>query len=241
MENVSYISVKGPRARAGPLRGLGGVEPWERTAAETDEVYLWRAKLSGLKIRSIEDMQAIARAVGRGEGLGLDLRGIAVTDNSDGSYSIDAAMTAKAPLVYAPLVFNDAAQVGQAVKTELTSRFPNLVVSGAHFDQITDAEPRHPALDFWLSHSVLWDLPWALFPAFEKGQPTGAFARFEGLYQGNAEQGLDLKPWPRTEPSIGPTLASSSSSTVLWLAGGAVALYVIYRLSSRQGYQGAAA
>jgi len=230
MQNVSYIPVRVRRPT-----GFGAVEPWDRLAAETDEVYLWRAHFDGITIKSVEDMQAIARAIGRSEGLGLDLRGIAVS-TSAGGYDVDAVMTAKAPLVYPPFVFNDAAAIAAGVKTELASRFGSLVISGAKFDQITDDAPKHPALDFWLSHTVIWDLPTGLLPAMDKGQPTAAFARFEGLYQGHAEDGINLKPWPKDDPGMGPPLKMASSTTLLWVAGGAFALFAIYRMN-----QGAAA
>lgn len=215
---------------------FGTVESWNRIAAETDEVYLWRARFSGADIRSLEDMQAIAAAIGSNQGLGLDLRGIAVQAAGPGNvYDVDAALTSKTFLLYTPIGFNTAADIAQKVQVALADRFPSLTVGDARFDEINDTDPKHPALDFWLYSPVIWDIPGgAAFPHLEKGVPTHAFERFEGLYRGTALDGANLKKWqqpgsPGSEPgSEQPT--SEGDTTLLWVAGGLVALWF---LSSR--------
>lgn len=224
------------------LRSFGGIEPWSRIAAETDEVYLWRATFLGADIRAIQDVQAIAGAIGKNQGLGLDLRGIAVENAGSGNtYDVDAAFTAKQNLVYLPGT-SSASEIATRVATELAARFPGLSVTGARFEQITDDVPKHPALDFWLYHTIIWDIPGgSLLPMLEKGNPTHAFARFEGLYRGKAEQGASLKKWPKDQPIEPPNgngngvADDGTVALVLLAAGAAVAAYLIYQRTSRQG------
>lgn len=224
------------------LRSLAGIEPWERIVAETDEVYLWRATFLGASIDSIEDMQAIARAIGMHQRLGLDLRGIAVESAGSGNtYTVDAAFTSKQHLIYVPGQAT-AEDIATRVATELAARFPGLSISDARFEQITDDAPKHPALDFWLYHTVIWDIPaGSVLPTLEVGNPTHAFARFEGLYRGKAEQGATLKKWPKDQPpppNGNGTNGGADESVVplvLLAAGAAVAVYLIYQRTSRQG------
>lgn len=216
-----------------------GIEPWERVVAETDEVYLWRATLLGADIRGISDVQAIAAAIGRNQGLGLDLRGVAVESTGSGNtYDVDAAFTSKAQMVYVPGQAT-AEDIAQRVATELEARFAGVAVRGARFEQITDDAPKHPALDFWLYHSIIWDIPsGVLFPTLEKGNPTHAFARFEGLYRGKAEQGASLKKWPEDRPpGSGANGVNESSVLPFVLLAGSAALvaYLVYQRTDRKG------
>lgn len=230
--NVSYIA-------------LGGIEPWRRLLAGTDEVFLWRATFNGANIRTIHEMQDIAGAIGRYQKLGLDLRGIAVEASGSGdTYSVDAAFTAKQTLTYLPGMSN-AEDIAERVRAALLRRFPGLQITGAHFEVINDDSPKHPALDFWLSHTVIWDIPGGLVPFLEDGSPTAAYGRFEGLYRGTADQGISLKSWPKDDPfekpngSNGgdkpPLATAKTDSTVLWVAGAAVVAWLIFRKPARKG------
>jgi hypothetical protein len=223
------------------LHSFGGIEPWERLMAEADEVYLWRATFQGANIDSIVDMQAIAGAIGRNQRLGLDLRGIAVQAAGSGNtYDVDAAFTAKANTVYTPGM-STAGDIATRVATELADRFPGLTITNARLEQITDDEPKHPALNFWLYHTIIWDIPGgSALPILEEGKPTHAFARFEGLYRGKAEQGASLKKWPMDQPppngNGGANGGAESIVPLVLLAGGAaVAVYLIFQRTSRQG------
>lgn len=226
---------------AGILRyqSLSGIEPWGRSTAETDEVYLWRSRFLGANIRTQADMQAIAAAVGKNPNLGFDLRGIAVESTGPGNeYTVDAAYTTKVPRVFTidPTI-DTAEDIARKVQVELTDRFPGIQVSGAHFDEINDDDPKHPALDFWRSQPVLYDAQF-----LGSIVPTDAFARFEGLFQGKAEDGIGLKKWPKEQPGPGPGpgpngngSGSGSSAWIWWLAGTGVAMWLILR--TPQGYE----
>jgi hypothetical protein len=219
------------------LRSFGGIEPWSRIMAETDEVYLWRATFQGADIRSILDMQAIARAIGKHQGLGLDLRGIAAEASGPGNtYDVDAAFTSKTHLIYPPGT-SSAEDIAVSVATALAARFPGLAIVNARFEQITDDVPKHPALDFWLYHTIIWDIPGgSLLPIMEEGEPTH-------LYRGKAEQGATLKKWPKEQPppnggngnGINGGADDSTVPLVLLGVGAAVAVYLIYQRTSRQG------
>lgn len=218
-----------------------GIEPWGRYFAETDEVYLWRTELSGARIRSLEDMQAIAGAVGRYQSLGLDLRGIAVLPLGDERYQLDAALTAKQHMSYLPGMAT-ADDIAQKVQVALAGRFPGLFVGSARFEEINDDPPLHHALDFWRYQPVIWDIPGGLvLPFLDEGKPTQAYAEFRGLYRGRAEDGLNLKPW--TEPTNGqPPVpppgksppSSGGDTTILWIAGGLVAIWLAARVMKEQ-------
>lgn len=214
---------------------LSGTGPWDRNTAETDEVYVWRARFNGAPIRSIEDVQAIARAVGSTHNLGFDLRGVTIAPQN-GDYQVDAVYTSKWPRFFAfdPTI-DDAGSIGNKVRAALLGRYPNLVVSGPGFFQIDDSTPKHPALDFWRAHPVLWEMPF-----FGAGFPTDAFARFEGLYRGTYDQGIQLQPWPREEPGLKPNgtaKAALGDTTILWLVGGAAAAWLVYSTMKEQQHE----
>ena len=183
--------------------GVGGFEPWRQVGVETDEVYVWRGRVSGIQISSIGDVKAIAVAFGKAsKGMNLNIplfpvlfsvKGIALTPITESMFTLDAALTANAAEVMdAGLITDDAEEIGQSLASGLQSIWPGASVSEAGFHVINDNEPKHPALDFWLSHPTIWD------PGLGNGgASTAALDRFEGLYRGRAEQGLNLKPWPR--------------------------------------------
>jgi len=225
------------------LQSFGGIEPWGRYAGETDEVYLWRATFNKANIRSIQDMQAIAEAIGRNQGLGFDLRGIAVDPVDDEKFTVDGALTTKNPVLITP-GSSTPEDIAARVVASLASRFPEMAITNARFEQITDDEPKHPALDFWLYQPIIWDIPsgTVLPPSMETGKPTHAFARFEGLFRGKAEQGSALKKWPKDEPFKPPNGNGKPNgdetnivAVVLVLAGAAAVGYLIYRETGKQG------
>jgi len=230
------------RSTGAPV-SYAGVESWGRNVAETDEVYIWRVNLSGALVRTLEDMQEIAGAIGRNQRLCLDLRGITVLPVGEKSYKLDAVFTVKKPRLYNPFV-STAEDIAQRVQTELAGRFPGLWVGGAKFEEINDSAPIHHALDFWRYQPVIWDIPPRMwFPLEEEGKPTHAFAKFEGLFRGRAEDGLNLKPWtepidkkppPGTDLPAQPPPSKKEDSTILWLAGGIVAIWLASRVLKEQ-------
>lgn len=226
---MSYAPVRSENV----WRPLSGFGPWERNAAETDEVYVWRGIFSGADIRTIEDLQDIARVIGSQQDWGLDLRGVAVKDLGDGRFQVDAAFTSKTPRVYAPSMgFDDAGEIAMKLRTGLASRFGIFNIEAAQLLQFDDEQPIHPAFDFWrFQVPVIYETPFQGKPV-----PTGAFARFEGLYQGTAEDGINLKPWPRDdkpEPPSPKVEEPEQDNDLVWLAAGALALFAAYRFSKK--------
>lgn len=223
------------------LSSFAGVGPWGRNAAETDEVYLWRAQLLDANVRNIQDVQAIAGAIGGGQNLGLDLRGIALASAGSGNtYNVDAAFTTKVPRIFAgDPTLDTAADIATKVHAALAERFPGLQIADPHFDEINDDSPKHPALDFWRFHPVIYEAQF-----LGSVVPTSAFARFEGLYRGNAEQGASLKKWPKDQPfpkpgnggnGNGQAGGVSTGEAILWVAGAAAVAWLLFRKPTRKG------
>lgn len=215
---------------------LSGIEPWSRGVAETDEVYLWRGQLLGAEPRGLSDVQAIARAIGTSQNLGLDLRGIAYAASGPGTeHQLDAAFTSKLPrIMWLDPTFDTAEDIAKKLRNALVERFPTIEIRRPRFEEINDASPKHPALDFWRFHPVIYEAQF-----LDKMVPTDAFARFEGLYKGRAEDGRSLKPWPKDDPGGGleppPSQPSDKDSTLLWVAGGVVALWLASRALKQAG------
>lgn len=185
---------------------FAGYGPWRAIQVETDEAYVWRGMVSGIEILSISDVQAIALAAGKSSrSLGLALgkglfaiRGVAI-EPLGGRYRVEVVLTAWRPEIIPPF-WETAEEYGQILAKELRVRWPNIQISDTEYLVIDDDKPKHPALDFWLAHPVLWD------PKLASGEggPTTAWARFEGLYKGSADQGVQLRrsPWPRKSGPI---------------------------------------
>lgn len=186
-----------PTSRA--PRGFHGFEPWERRAVEVDEVYIWRAIFQHAPIHSRQDLQDIVRAVAQNQDWDLNyIKGIAVQplNTAGDGWQVDVVFAAKNPdLCSMPTcirIGSEAQELGDKVEAALRERFPNLSIVAATY-QITDAEPKHPALDFWLAHSTIWD---------KNLGPMDAFGRFEGLYRGSAEDGRMLQPYQEPAPGL---------------------------------------
>lgn len=220
--------------------GVGAVEPWGRNAAEQDEVYLWRATLTGANIRTQVDVKALADSGAKAAtGLGLDLRGVTVSKRDDAHADVDLVFTSKETLIYPPGTTPSAADVGTRMKAALSAQFPRLTISNARWEQITDAAPKHAALDFWLSHYILWDTPAGSIPMLAESKPTHASALFKGLYQGRAEDGIKLKKWPKDEPFTpgggGSGSGLNKDDTIWWVLGFGALAWIAYHQSQKPG------
>lgn len=234
---------------------LGTIAPWSVYASESDEAYFWRALFTGADIRTLKDMQDVAGAIGKGQNLRLDLRGIAVEPKGSAkTYAVDAAFTTSYPRMYFPdPTFDDARDVAMKVQSALAARYPDLQISGARFEENNDDAPIHPSLDFWRYHPVIME---ATFGG--PMMPTAAFARWEGLYRGKASDGENLKKWKDPAPpnggngpptngngngnggngngpsgANGPSGNDDEDTTLYWIAGGAIALWIFTRLVPR--------
>ena len=134
--------------------------------------------------------------------------------------------------------------MGEELAKELRQRWPEVSVSGAKYMVIDDATPKHPALDFWISHPVIWDPALGGGIVVTEGGPTAAWSLFQGLYQGTVEQGRQLKKWPRKSlPPLDKKKNGLAEPGVSWLPAllvvGGIG-YVGYSIYARQqGAKGA--
>lgn len=207
------------------IASLSGYGPWGRNFAETDEVYVWRGVFDGAKIRTQEDLQAIVASVGKNQSLNFDIRGVTVKPLANTSNKVEVAFTTKVPRIYAldpGFVTDNARSIARKMEADLASRFGPFKVEDPKFLQIDDSEPKHPALDFWMSHVVLWDQP-LIGPA----KPTQAWEKFEGMYKGSVDEGLSLKRWQNptgpVDPGNGDT-PQKTDQTIMWAVAGAAVL-----------------
>jgi hypothetical protein len=123
-----------------------------------------------------------------------------------------------------------AEDVARKVRAELLGRFPKLHITDAHFEVINDDDPKHPALDFWRSHPIIYEAQF-----LGSMVPTAAFARYDGLYRGAAEQGLALKKWAIDVPFVEPPpVGGIDVATALLVVGGVgLAAYLIYQQTKK--------
>lgn len=218
------------------LRGYGfaSTDAWSRVFVLPSEIYLWRAKFTGLPLVRPDQALDLVRAVGTGQNLKLDVRGIALQPLADDqqTWSADLVLTASwAGPVPGVLGFrDDASDIAQHVREDpsLRSIYPGFNVGDASLLQLTGPAE---AVDLWRSQPVLWDHG---LGGQGHGGPTDSYAMPAdySIVLGNAEQGKQAKPWrvkqPGLEPPPGTTLgpppgaAPQADNTVLWLLGAGV-------------------
>lgn len=218
--SVAHLELEPMYTTVGSLSGYG---PWRRNTAETDEVYVWRGLFDGAHIKTQQDLQAIVASVGKNQSLNFDIRGVTVKPLGDRSNKVEVAFTTKIPRVYAldpGFVTDNAQSIAEKLEADLASRFGPFRVEDVKFLQIDDDEPKHPALDFWTSHPILWDQP-----IFGTAKPTQAWENFEGMYQGSVDQGLSLKRWQNPSSPGSGNEDPEKDQTILWVAGGAALLF----------------
>lgn len=215
-----------------PVYAFSGFGPWGRNIVETDEAYIWRGRSKGAAIRTLEDMQVVAKSAALSQNWGFELKGVAVRPVGEEQYQIDAVYTSKVPNIWGPIdqniTFDDAKDVAGKMEDNLSSRFGSVKVVDPELLQIDDNDPQHPALDFWISHSTIYEHP-LVGGAF----PTKAFDRFEGLYRGSADEGITLKKWTNPTgqpPGPGGGGNGEEDSTLMWVALGGLALYLAYQV-----------
>lgn len=201
---------------------LSGYGPWGRNLAETDEVYVWRGMFDGAKILTQQDLQAIVASVGKNQSLDFDIRGVTVKPLGDRNNKVEVAFTTKIPRVYAldpDFITDSASSIARKLEADLASRFGPFRVEDPKFLAIDDDEPKHPALDFWLSHAILWDQP-----LIGDAIPTQAWEKFQGMYKGSVDQGLSLKKWQNPSDPGSGNGDTEKDHTILWAVGGAAVL-----------------
>jgi hypothetical protein len=202
--------------------GLGETSEWYRLYAVPEEVYVFRARVTGVEMTHPDDALALLAAVGRASDLNLNVQGITVNRTATDT-TIDVPMTTAMTRAYAPLLYEDADGIATAMlmDAQLRSRFPKIGVSTPELLQLTGPPA---AIDFWRSHATLWD---TTLGQGGQGGPTAAFAERAGVYHGVADGAPVLKPWTVERPGLGP--APSKDVTALWVMGGLVLAWLVIR------------
>ena len=202
--------------------GLGDTSAWYRLYARPDEVYLFRARVTGAELSHPDDALALLAAVGRASDLNLNVQGIAI-EKTPGGATIDVPMTTAVVRAYAPLIYEDAPGIAMGMLSDprLRERFPKLAVAAPELLQVTGPPA---AIDFWRSHATLWD---PTLGQSGQGGPTAAFAERAGVYLGAADGAL--KPWTVKRPGLGPTPSQEDKHTALWVMGGLVLAWLVVR------------
>lgn len=209
------------------MNSLGDTAPWGesvwdvRVAASPRDVYLWRAKLSGVSLARPEQALLIVQAIGRKIDT-FDVRGITVNEDG-GGLLVDVVYTAPdyvVPKLWKfPPGWDSTSDISGFVTSDADVRasFPSLQVVTASLLQLTGPPA---SVDFWLSRSILWD---------SGVGPMQAFVDSQGVYRGVADDGPNLRPWktaaPLDEkpPSLVPEKSSGFSGLLLVASVAAVA------------------
>jgi hypothetical protein len=211
---------------------LGDVASWgegfaPRVYVTPYEVYLWRASLSGVDFQEPKQAALFVQAIGK-KIAGFDIRGICVIRGA--SASVDVVFTARDYLVN---IWDDASDVAGFVSQDADVRasFPGLAVTSSGLFQLTGPPA---SVDFWLSAPILWSK--------SNNKPQKAFSDLLGIYEGIADDGLNLKIWNvpvvlgppgTTPPKTTEPAGTGSSGTVIWILGGIVALALIGAKASK--------
>lgn len=195
---------------------------WFGLLASTDEVYIYRARVKGAAIKSPHEAMLFARAVGQGQNMKLDVRGVAVqkaSESSGGDWWVDVIMTS--PESGVAIMVTNASGITQAVlgDSELRATFPSLSVASAELLELTGPQS---AIDHWRAQPILWDH--ALPGAAGRGGPTDTFATpaAYSVVLGKADDGKAAKPWIVPSPGLGPNGSGGGaleSATVFWILG----------------------
>ncbi len=200
---------------------LGDVASWgegilPRVYVSPHEVYLWRANLSGVNFQEPRDALLFVQAIGK-KIAGFDIRGICVVRGE--SSSVDVVFTAGS---YILDFWDNAEDIKKFVAEDmdLRARFPGISVTGSGLFQLTGPPS---SVDFWVEAPVVWS---------NSVGPQQAFRDLQGVYEGVADEGLNLKNW-KASVILGPPTgkkeepSQSSSGAVIWIIGGILALALI--------------
>lgn len=200
---------------------LGDVSPWgggilPRVYVTPQEVYLWRAKLSGVDFQEPNDARYFVQAIGR-KIAGFDVRGICVVRETNPS--VDVVFTSRDYRIH---IWDNAQDVANMVlqDPDLRGRYPGVSVLSSAMLQLTGPPA---SIDFWKGAPILWS---------NENKAQQALANLQGIYEGVADEGLNLKAWTRAV-NLGPSgekpggQKSSTSNTGLWILGGILAFALI--------------
>lgn len=201
---------------------LGVFEPWSCISCHfwsASEVYVFRTKVTGAKLRDATDVLPFISAFGQGQDLRLDVRGAAVWNRSGESFMIDLIGTTDFGLPV-PLIADGPADIAKHIEEdpEIRAAFPQVKLSDAQFGPVKDAKV---AVDRWLALPILWDR--RLPGKRGKGGPTASFATPAeySIVLGKADD-AKATPWKIDAPGLGPG-REPENDVALWLLGAAVA------------------
>jgi len=223
-------SVSYARTLPRPL-GLGTIDEWQFPTLHSftpSEVFVLRLTTTGLPLLQPSDALQLIRAAGRDQNIGLDVRGVALSQTpgqDPASWMVDLIYTT--PVSLNPLPFtDDGATIAAKIQADpgVKGAFPSFAVTNQIFGNLTDPAD---AIDHWRSQPILWDHLLGTGP----GGPTDTFAspaQFS-IVKGQAEDGARATPWVVSKLPL--TNGNSPPSTsVWWVVGGiaAAALGVYY-------------
>lgn len=234
------MSYARPLARS---RGLGALDEWTNPSLHSflpSDVFVLRLATTGFPVRGPADVLPLVRAVGRGQNLRLDVRGVALWQDPKAAPDVwhaDVVLTTAAALFpFAPLMpgfVDDGAAMAGKVDADAGMRgaFPTFHVVGQVFGQLT-APP--DAIDHWRSQPVLWDH--VLGPA-GVGGPTDSFAKPAdySIVRGKVDDGARATPWILGRSPLAPPPPGGPSGTVVVVVGIALAGLLALHFVKGQG------
>lgn len=206
------------------MNSFGDTTPWGesiwdvRVVASPREVFLWRAKLSGVTLDAPQQALLFVQAIGRKLST-FDIRGITVSGEG-GELSVDVVYTSpdymSPPPWKWPPGWDTASDISEFVTSDSDVRaaFPSLQVVTANLLELSGPPA---AIDFWLSRAILWD---------SGVGPMQAFVDRQNVYKGIADDGPNAKPWKNESSLVEPQdlLGGKSGVSGLVLVAGVAAV-----------------
>jgi hypothetical protein len=189
-----------------------------------DDVYVFRATVSGVLIRDARDLLPFVKAFGTDQNLRVDVRGAGLWVDGNGKTVIDLVGTAESGFAV-PLLSDSAASIADKLMLdkELRAQFPSLKLENPVFGVIIAP---NDAIAHWQALPVLWDHA-------QGGTASFAQPSEYSLFLGKADDGAKVVPMPLPFPGLGPVPGqnvpgqpkpkpgSPEADVVPWLLGAA--------------------
>lgn len=208
------------------MRALGATESWKGCTSLPDEVFVWRAEVRGARLSRPTDAMLFARAVGRLNRWGHDVRAVLVAPLGGGRFAVDVVMTVRTAVLLhtdcMPIALITGRQTAERIAEQITrepaiaARFPQLQI---HRSQLLELTGPDQAVAFWLAHHKLWDKTAPTGP----GVPTSKYGAAEGAYVGRADDAPNVTPLRASQLDKTP---GSTTRTLLWVGGAIVVVLV---------------
>lgn len=193
--------------------GVGEFSEWAYASIfhtlDTNEVYVLRLEVAGVRLRDGADLLVFARAGGQDQNWGLDVRAVGAWKSdamsaADDVWMIDIVMTSSLDGKVVPLMNDSGEEMGKqiAADPEVTSVFPHVVVRSSKLGELVGPAA---AIDTWRSQPLLWDHALSGKRPL-RGGPTVTFAAPAdlSLFKGKADDGRLAVPWKMTMSANGP-------------------------------------